>query len=233
MASFLAQSFGWRWAWGAIGLLALSAAPLIWAQVPGSNRGVRASLASLLVVLKNRALALSIASTGLAISAQFCTYALIAVWLTEVAGAPEAMVPAALLMFGVGGVAGNAISARVERWAGISRTVVGALSGCLLALALLPLSTFSAYASVGLVFLWALFGMMCMAPIQSRLVGLDVERAPLSLALNGSAVYFGMALGATVSGLVYEGAGAAPLPFVSAGVMAVAIVSFALSFRRG
>ena len=56
--------------------------------------------------------------------------------------------------------------------------------------------------------------------------------APLTLALNSSAVYLGMAVGATVAGAVYEAFGPAVLPFGSAALILVAIGMLAVSGRR-
>ena len=88
------------------------------------------------------------------------------------------------------------------------------------------------WAAIALMVFWAGAGMMVMVPVQSLLVALDPERAPLTLALNSSAVYLGMAVGATVAGAVYEAFGPAVLPFGSAALILVAIGMLAVSGRR-
>ncbi|MGM0585863.1 MAG: MFS transporter, partial [Pseudomonadota bacterium] len=231
LASFLAQTLGWRWAWAAMGLGALLAAAAALRLVPGENRGAPASLATLLGVLRDRRLALAIATTGVQIAGQFCTYALIAVWLAEVAGAPAALIPPALFLFGLGGVTGNALSSLVGRRLGDARTIALCLLGTLAATLALPFTAPLPQLSLAVLFVWALFGLMYMAPLQSRLAGLAGERAPMALALNSSAVYLGMSVGATIAGLVHQAAGAAPLPWASAIGIAASLAVFAASLR--
>ncbi|MGR3782240.1 MAG: MFS transporter, partial [Albimonas sp.] len=84
LASFLAQTLGWRWAWGALALAAVICAVVVWQLLPAANRGSRASIATLTAVLRNRPLAMTVAACGTSVVGMFSTYALIAVWLAEV-----------------------------------------------------------------------------------------------------------------------------------------------------
>lgn len=230
ISSWLAQTFGWREAWGAVGAAALICAPAVWLTVPAENRGARGSLGALFGVLTARAQALTVLATATLFAGGFVTYSLQAVWLVEAAGAPRALVPAVLFGYGLIGVLANLVSGRVTRRFGVERTIQGGLflapCGALIMWAAVPaqpLLAFPGFALLGASWL------MIMAPIQARLVRLAGDRAPLALAFNSSALYVGMAVGSAVSGLVYEAAGAAPLPLVTATGMALALAVFALS----
>ncbi len=232
IASWLGQAFGWRWAWVAMGAASAAVLPFVLAAVPADNRGARFSLRALVSVMADRALALSISTTAFNMAGQFATYALIAAWLTEVAGAAPELVPATLFLFGIGGVLGNVLAPRVERRLGPPRAVLLTIAGVIL-----PLLAVWAFAPGGVVALalitvWATFGLMYMIPLQTRLVGLDAARAPLSLALNASAIYVGMSVGSAVSALVYDRFGAAAMPLASVAIMALAALVFAASLRR-
>ena len=143
-----------------------------------------------------------------------------------------ALVPAALFLFGLGGVAGNLLAPAAERRIGAPRTVFLTMAGVAAPLFLVWALAPGGLIALGLALVWSVFGLMYMAPLQTRLVGLDPARAPLSLALNASAIYVGMSLGATLSGLVYERLGPEALPLVSVLVMGLAALCFAASLRR-
>ena len=232
LASFLAQEMGWRWAWGALGAAALVFACVVWLLLPAGNKGARASLKTLAAVLRNRTLALTIAALGGSIIAQFSTFALIAVWMARAGGVSAEMIPPALFLFGVGGIAGNALAAPATRYLGGRGAAMASMTFCLAAMLALPLAAGSEIAVLAVMTIWSGAGMMVMVPVQSLLVQLDPERASLTLALNSSAVYLGMAVGATVAGASLGLLGAAAMPLVSAGLMVCALGVLAISKPR-
>lgn len=231
LASQLAQSFGWRWAWGALAVAAVLAAPVIRGMLPAANRGARASLAALGEVLGDRTAAMTIAVTGLAITAQFSTYALVAIWLVEAADQPVGLIPPALLACGLGGVIGNVCGAMSSRAFGESVTCMICLLGSLACMISMPVAAGHPAAALTVLALWSGLSMGYMAPVQSLLVAQTGDRAPLALALNGSAVYLGMAGGSVVAAVGYEALGAAPLPLVSATVMLAPVALYILAAR--
>lgn len=231
-ASFIGQTIGWRWAWMLIGAAALFVAPFVWKVLPQSNRGERATLSILLSVLRDRAIALSVSTTALQIAGPFTTYVLMAAWFIEHLGAPRSYVPPALLLFGLGGVAGNALASLVEPRLGAERTVQLCLF--LMGAALLTMWLIPAWPLLAMIptLIWAVTGLMIMAPLQSRLVRLSPERANLSLALNASAVYVGMSAGSALAGIIYAATGVSALPLASVLIVALAWFVFRLSLVR-
>ncbi len=232
LASFLGQTFGWRSAWVAIGLAALLVAPLVLLAMDRTNRGTKASVSALIAVMRDRALALTIATTALQICAQFITYALLTIWLLDHLGTPVSLVPVALLVFGIGGVVGNALATPIERRLGPETTV--RLCLIVLALALLGLWFSTPWPALILVlaFLWSASGLMIMAPLQSRLVRLAPEAVNLSMAMNASAIYVGMSAGAALSGVFFTQFGLANLPLISVIAAVLALLVFQASLVR-
>ena len=232
MASWLGQTFGWRTAWGVMGIAALGIVPLVLMAMDDRNRGHRATLAAMISVLRDRALALSISTTALQLMAQFITYGLMAVWLVQVAGAAHHMVPVLLFSFGIGGVVGNQISPMVVGRLGPEGTVTACLGTVAVAVALMWLSPPLIWLILPLMVAWSAAGLMVMAPLQTRLVRLDPANANLSLALNASAIYVGMSVGSAISGVAYEALGIETLPLLTAIGMLMAMLSFRLSLVR-
>jgi len=232
LASFLGQSLGWRWAWGTIGLGALLAAPLVFLVMERGNRGTRASVAAMIAVMRDRALALTIATTAVQICAQFITYALLAIWLLDHLGISAALVPPALLVFGIGGVVGNALVTPIERRFGSEATVQLCL--IVMAAALFGLWLTPAWPPMvlALAFLWSAAGLMIMPPLQSRLVRLSPEVVNLSMAMNASATYVGMSAGAALSGVFFTYFGLGVMPLISVFGVAIALLVFQASLVR-
>ena len=216
----------------AIGLAALLVAPLVLLAMDRTNRGTKASVAALIAVMRDRALALTIATTALQICAQFITYALLTIWLLDHLGTPVSLVPVALLVFGIGGVVGNALATPIERRLGPETTV--RLCLIVLALALLGLWFSTPWPALILVlaFLWSASGLMIMAPLQSRLVRLAPEAVNLSMAMNASAIYVGMSAGAALSGVFFTQFGLANLPLISVIAAVLALLVFQASLVR-
>lgn len=231
-ASFLGQTIGWRWAWALIGAAALCVTPFVFFVLPQSNRGKPATLRILLGVLRDRAIALSVSTTALQVAGPFTTYALLAAWFVEHLGVPRTYVPPALLLFGLVGVAGNALASVVEPRLGAERTVQICL--VLMGAALLCMWLFPPWPLLVLipVLTWSATGLMIMAPLQGRLVQLSPDRANLTLALNASAVYVGMSIGSALAAIVYAAAGIGSLPLVSVLVVGLAWITFRLSLVR-
>lgn len=229
MASWLGQTFGWRTAWTIMSIGALAIVPFILMSMDDRNRGQRATLANMITVMRNRALALSISTTALQLMAQFITYGLLAVWLVQVIGAAHHMVPILLFSFGIGGVFGNLVSSAIVARLGPERTVSACLGTVTVAVLAMWLAPPVVWMIVPLMIAWSAAGLMVMAPLQTRLVGLDPANANLSLALNASAIYVGMSAGSAISGLAYETLGLEVLPLLTAIGMACALLAFRAS----
>lgn len=229
LVSFLGQTFGWRVAWGVLGLAAAGVVPFVLMLIDRENRGQRATLSAFATVLRDRALALSVATTAAQLLAQFVTYGLLAVWLLDAAGYPSGAIPPLLLVLGIGGIAGNALSPVIAARLGPERAIQAGLTVMIAMLFLMALSDASSWILPVFIFIWSVAGLMVMAPLQTRLVRLAPGQASLSLALNASAIYVGMSLGSALGTVVFEAGGLPFLPLVSA-VLAIGAL---FVFRAG
>ena len=215
LGSWLAYGFGWRTAFEVTAAVALLAAvPLATILPRGLPRG-GSSLSALGGVLRQGRLVLGIGFTALFMGAAFIPYTYLGPLLHERAGLDAAGISLAFLVFGLGGVAGNALGSALLPRLGADRTL---LILCLVAMALPPaltLGAWSAPTAMALVFVWSLFCFAFMVPQEARVAALAPAAAPVMLALNASAIYLGTSLGATAGGLVHGSLGAAWLGPVS------------------
>ena len=131
----------------------------------------------------------------------FATYSYIAPLATDVAGLSRGMIPAVLLVYGVGGVVGTALGGRLADLA-LFRSLVGAEIAVGLVLAsVLALSPHP----VGLfvdVFLLAMTASVLVVCLQLRLMSVAGDAQMLGAALNHSALNMANALGAWLGGAV-------------------------------
>jgi predicted MFS family arabinose efflux permease len=144
----------------------------------------------------------------------------------------EALVPAVLLLYGIGGIAGNVIASRLVDLIGPDRLILTSLVTTAVLFLVIQFMPADPWTGIPLFFLWSVAGMLLYAPQQARLVALAPDAGNLVLALNASGLYLGMAGGALLSGLLWQASEARHLAFGSAVLMVVATVAFLHSQRR-
>jgi predicted MFS family arabinose efflux permease len=154
----------------------------------------------------------------------FTMFAYMALLLKDFIGASPTVISLLFLCFGVTGVIGNVIGARVMDRIGAMRVGVAAMSCMLLAILCWPLSRGSLPISAGLMLLWGLGCFAINGAQQARLVGMAPSLASASVSLNSSAIYLGQAAGAFLGGVIVSSDGTASLSFYAAAPMALAIV---------
>lgn len=111
--ALLGQFWGWRSAFWAVALVSLPAVLAILRSVPADApdaavTGVRGELRS----LRDPRLGVTLLLGALVNGATFCTFTYLAPLITDVAGFPEAWVPALLALFGLGSFLGVTVAGR-------------------------------------------------------------------------------------------------------------------------
>ncbi|MFJ4198766.1 MFS transporter [Streptomyces sviceus] len=236
--ALVGERWGWRaafWAVTAVGLLALAG---IIACVPGRAgktpttepappTGLRAQLGA----FRSEQVWLTLVATALGYGGMFGAFSYIAYTFTEVGGFSSADVAWLLMVYGVGLVVGNLIGGRAadhDR----DRTLLLALAGLTVTLAVFGLLAESATASVVLVFLMGVFGFAGVPGMITRVTD-HARGAALAAGANVSASNIGNATGAWAGGLaITVGLGyTAPL-YVGAGMVLTAVAVMAVAARR-
>ena len=231
MSGFVAETFGWRWAFAVVAVLACGAAAAVWATVPDGVRPPALSLKSWRGALGNPWLMGMVAVTALSASGQFTLFSYFAPYYRQVLGADATSVTFLFFWFGAFGLIGNVLLTRRIDRLGAARCVNISLSCMVLALLLWPLTAGNGHsgawpvAVMAMVLVpWALGCFSSNSAQQARLSQSDPSVAPALLALNTSAMYVGQAIGAGGGGLLLAAAGGfAPLPYAAVGWMALAI----------
>ncbi|MEL7099613.1 MAG: MFS transporter [Pseudomonadota bacterium] len=205
--SWIAYTFGWRWAFWITVALALPCLALVWTQVPRGLSFQPVSLSDLGASMSDARMMLAVLFTGSFLGSIYVLYTYIAPLLSQTMGFGRDGITLVLVLFGCGAVVGNILGGWMADRFGWFRTLT-LLAG--LQAALMPLFSLLPYpvpVLYALAIAWAVFGWSFMAGQQMRLISLAGPRAPVVLALNAAAIYVGAALGSGLGAWVLDSYG--------------------------
>ena len=231
LASFIGESFGWRFAFGAVAVLAAVGAVWVWTVLPDGVRPPVLGLAAWRQVFTQPVLMAIVAVTALQGAGQFTLFSYFAPYYRQVIGADPAQVSLLFFWFGACGLVGNVLMTRHIDRLGAARAVM--ITMLLIAASLLAWPLAGSLA--GMLLVIAPWGLGCFAANsgqQARLQGAAPALAPALMALNTSAIYLGQAAGAAGGGVLLATRGLQALAPVGAAWLAVALLLSAWAARR-
>ncbi|WP_058045447.1 MFS transporter [Streptomyces roseifaciens] len=250
LGTFIGQHYGWSATFWTITAMSLACLALLARCFPsgpqrpatdgsttadgGGAAGGGSALAELRVLARPRVLR-AIAITVFCSAGVFTAFTYAVPLLTDVSGFGEQAVTALLLLYGAGGVAGNALGGKAaDRSLVPSLTVIlAAVTGALLllaAVASLPWLTAGALLLLGLAYFGTVPGLNTIIVTSA-----EVGSPTLALSVNSSAFNIGIAAGGLLGGAtVQSGAGLRAAPVVGAAVVAagLAVCAYELRTRR-
>jgi predicted MFS family arabinose efflux permease len=222
MSSYVAETFGWRWAFALVAVLSALAALGVWLKVPPGVRPQPLSWQSWRSALTHPLLMAMVAVTALSGAGQFTLFSYFAPYYRLALGASAAQVSLLFFWFGAFGLLGNVLLSRWVDRLGAARCVNTTLAFMALSLLAWPLA--ASVAGMAVVLLpWALGCFSCNSAQQARLSHSAPAFAPALLALNTSAIYVGQAVGAAGGGALLASGGFAPLPYAGLAWMLAAL----------
>ena len=231
LSALVGRVFGWRATFELVAALAVLAAIGLILYLPTVPTSPVASLRTRLALLADRQVAGLLLVTLLALTGSFSVYTYLLPLLARIhPSASQATVLFAA--FGAGGMMGNALGGVAADRLGGARTVGVSLMALAGILAIFATAERSLIGSGGLLFAWGLAGWAWYPSQQHRLVERAGRAAPVALALTGSAIYLGIALGSAMGGLLMGDAGPTILPLAGAGVVAVSLFVSVLVARK-
>lgn len=229
--SWIAYTFGWRWALWLVLALAVPCTWLIWTRVPAGLHFHPVSMRDLSDVVSEGRLMIAIGFTATFIGSQYILFTYITPLLSETMGFSRNGITMVLMVSGFGAVAGNIMGGYLSDRLGWRKTLTGL---CLTQMCLMPIFSLLPFNAIQLfiaVFLWAMCSWSFMAAQQTRLINLAGRRAAVVLALNAAAVYIGAAIGSAIGGAMISGYGLLSLGLTASLGAAIALVHLTLSAR--
>ncbi|MBN03336.1 MFS transporter [Ponticaulis sp.] len=198
-ASWLGQSFGWRWGFAIVGALAALTVLLIYLYAPRDRARPEASPLKELTALKSRQVWLTIMIGAIGFGGMFAVYTYVTSVLLQVLDAPEWTILVVLAVFGCGITVGNLTGAWLADKALMPATA-GILLWSMCVLLIYPTAAQNIWTLSICVFLVG--GTNGLAPaLQTRLMDVAGEAQTLAAALNHSSFNMANALGPFLSGL--------------------------------
>jgi MFS transporter, DHA1 family, inner membrane transport protein len=238
IGSLLGNIAGWRATFLFVGAVAAMCALVLWLMLPRGLAGVKLTLAERVLVIGRPGILSSLIVTLLYLTGAFILISYMGPLATEGAGMALTVLPAMLLAFGIGAVIGNYASGKLADRIGASRLVVFSLIAsitiCLmisLGLELLP-SSIAGPLLVLVMVPWGVVGWLFPPAQASRIVAAAPEVANLTLPLNMSAMYFGVAGGTLIGGEALKMLPAADLGLIASIFPLAALTIFALRSRQ-
>ncbi|SFI92891.1 MFS transporter [Jannaschia pohangensis] len=200
--SWIAYTYGWRAAFGLVAALAVAFTAVMWMRVPAGLTFQPVRLRDLSSVLVNGPLMLAITFTAVFLGAIYIPFTYLAPLLEGRMGLSRDGVTAALVVCGLGAVAGNLVGGWVADRLGPLRTILALACLQVAIMPILSLLPLPLGLAMGLFFVWNACGYGFTAGQQMRLVSLAGPQAPVALALNAACIYVGAAIGSVIGGLV-------------------------------
>jgi predicted MFS family arabinose efflux permease len=233
LGTAIGDAFGWRAAFLAsagLGVVALLAVTF------GVARGYKPAAIPLrqrLAPLGQAAIVHALMVTVAWVAGSYTLYTFLAPYMAE-HGITGPLFAATLALFGAGAFVGNLMGGWASDRLGASRVLLTGIGGTALALGGLGIVAGLAHAlPLVLVLLcaWSVLGFLVLPARQSRLIAHAPAAAPLLMALNMSAMYFGVAAGAALGGIALAQGGTAELGWAGAAIEAVALLFLAAERR--
>ncbi len=230
VGSLLGDGIGYRGVFGLVAVVCVAVAVLVRFVLPRMAGFGVIGLRERFAVARHRRVLTVLAMTVLGVVGAMSVYIYVVPLLAATAGLAGGAVGLVLLAYGLGAVLGNMLGGRATDRFGSTRTLLIALIGFVGVIAVFPLIATTAVGAAATMFVWSVFTWSFNPPMQNMLLQLAPEGG-LLLALNASAIYFGVGISGVVGGLVISTVGVTVLPAVAAG-LGVLVLVLLLSLRR-
>jgi MFS transporter, DHA1 family, inner membrane transport protein len=220
-ASWLGQQFGWRSAFAlvvAVGLITLAA---IWFWLPTMDTMHITSPLTELSALKRVQVWLALLVGMVGFGGMFAVYTYISTTLTGVAGLSRALVPLALMVFGLGMVIGNLVGGKLAD-SSVVRALYASMTALGIVLALFVFAAHNPWTALAGLFLIGATGASIGPALQTRLMDVAHDAQTLAAALNHSALNIANATGAWIGGVVIAAGLGYTAPAAAGATLAVA-----------
>lgn len=197
----IAQQFGWRATFLAIGIFAAIALAFLVRWVPVRGVTASGSVIGELRVLRSRGFQLALAITAVGNAGVLMVFVYLAPLLTDVSGFAAGTVPALILAYGVGAALGNLAGGWLS-----DRDLMGSLVGLLVALSIVlalfwRLETLQTPTAI-LVFLTGALAFSIIPGMQTRVLVTAKDAPTLGIALNASGFQIAAAFSAWLGGQI-------------------------------
>ncbi|MFZ0141104.1 MAG: MFS transporter [Aeromicrobium sp.] len=228
----LGQQLGWRSAyWAVLGLAMLTAA-MVLLFVPHQPGNPEATVRAELTALRRPQVLFAVSAGMVGFGGVFAMYSYIAPVVTDVTDLSRSAIPAFVLAFGVGSVAGTWFAGRLADW-DVERSVLAGFAVLVAALVAFALTAGQVVSAFALVMVLGALGSVLAVNLQVQLMHVAGDAQMLGAALNHSALNIANGLGAWLGSIVIAAGYGFRAPSLVGAVLAVfGLLIFAVGLAR-
>lgn len=201
ITTWIAAQFSYETAWLFCTVVTLMAGVGILAWLPDTHAGQKTPYGEQLAILRKPALWLNIAASTMIFAAMFSVYAYSTEYLSREASLSAELISVLLVVFGIGGVAGNLLAGK---WLAQRKALTTILHPVLLAVAYTLVYAFASpdiWSMTALVLFWGAVHTSGLIVTQVWLTGEAPEAPEFVTGLYISFINLGVTVGSTVGGL--------------------------------
>jgi DHA1 family arabinose polymer transporter-like MFS transporter len=235
IGTYLGHHFNWSISFLMVGIIGLLTLLSLYMWMPPLPRSSKNGFGKDLQVFRRMELWAMILLTTIGTGGFFAWYSYIAPLITDVAGWHESMVSYAMILAGLGMVAGNFLGAKMAEKFSPLKAVAVSLSLMITVLLLNAFVAVNPYAVMAMTFIIGVIAFTVATPIQMAIINTSKGSESLGSSMNQSAFNMGNASGAYFAGLpIAYGYGITTASMVGALMAAIGLgISFAiLAIRR-
>lgn len=229
MITYVASRYGWRAAYGSIGLIGCCGFLLLAWRLPRGLAGSPVDLKTWADVGRNRRIVLLLLITTLQMSGQFVVFTFMGPLLAKLTHAGPDGVALVFMIYGVFGLVGIVIATRiVDSWGAYNTSLLfnavllTGMAGWAVGAGIYPLMACA-------VVFWGLGFASTNSMQQVRLVTAAPALASASVSLNTSVLYIGQAVGSAIGGMLFARELLGSAGYVATAFIALAVIAVILT----
>lgn len=220
-ATWLGQALGWRSAFAVVAVIGALTVTALIMWMPRLDGMPTTNPITELGALRRGQVWMTLFVGMVGFGGMFAVYTYIASTLTDVAGLARAFVPVALMIYGLGMVAGNFVGGWLADRYQLRGTFIG-LASMAVFLAVFVVASHNPISALVLVFLIGASGSSVIPGLQTRLMDVADDAQTLAASLNHAAFNLANAIGAALGGAVIAAGFGYTAPAAVGSMLAVA-----------
>ncbi|WP_424809685.1 MFS transporter [Rhodococcus sp. 27YEA15] len=201
VAAWIGQTLGWRSAFALVAVIGVATVAALFGWIPRLDAMKVTNPITELGALRRVQVWMTLAVGTIGFGGMFAVYSYISTTLTDVAGLASSLVPLALMLYGLGMVAGNFVGGYLAD-RNLIRGLFLSMASLAVVLAIFVVAVRNPYTALVFVFLIGVTGTSMVPGLQMRLMDVAEDAQTLAASLNHAALNTANAFGAWIGGVV-------------------------------
>ncbi|NMM91883.1 MFS transporter [Rhodococcus sp. SRB_17] len=221
VAAWLGQTVGWRSAFALVAVIGVATVLSLLIWIPQLDAMPASNPITELGALGRPQVWMTLIVGMVGFGGMFAVYTYISTTLTDVSGLGTSFIPLALMLYGLGMVAGNFVGGYLADRA-LMKGLFISMASLAIVLAIFVLAVRNPYTALVFVFLIGLAGSSMVPGLQTRLMDVAEDAQTLAASLNHAALNIANAFGAWIGGVVIAAGYGYTAPAAVGSLLAVA-----------